>query len=417
MKKNIIITFLILFIFKLLLSYLEYRGNSSPELHDEILRYFTQSDIIKGEAYSKNGALVSIIKSITLAAFILIMSFSTFSGRLEKFCSDMAGNRFFLASFYYIAIFYFILTLINLPFNFYLSFIKEHSFGFSNMSAGFWFLTRAKWFMIYLIFISMFGSMALMAIKKFRFYSVFIVPVGGLVIGLAMIIIYPLVILPLFYEIKTIENPSLEKRIVETVRKSGITVDKIYVVKESDYSKHTNAFFIGFGNHKRIYLYDNLIKNNGESEVISILAHEIGHWVYNHNIKGIMIGFFLSLGGFLIIYYCAKRMQVESDYLKSELHSPTMIPFYLLLFIILSVITDPLENIISREMEMRADYYSLQITDDPDSFISAEIKLARDNSSRLNKHPFPAFFRNSHPAAIERIRMAEIFKNNKNMKE
>ncbi len=340
------------------------------------------------------------------------MSFTLLSKKLETFCAGLGKNRFFLTAVIYIAIFSFIWNLIALPFNFYLSFIKEHRFGFSNMTTGFWFWTQAKSFFLGLIMFTLTGSAALLAIKKFKFYSVFIVPVGGLIIGLAMTILYPLAILPLFYEIKPVDNHSLEKRIVEVAKKSGVNVDKIFVIKESDYSKHTNAFFVGFGSHKKIYLYDTLIQNNSESEVISILTHEIGHWVYNHNIKGIVSGFLLSLAGFLLIYYCVKRMQTESDYSIGEMHSPSMIPVYLILFTIFSGITGPVENIVSRKMEANADYYSLQITNDPDSFISSEIKLARSNSSRLNKHPFPAFFRDSHPATIERIKMAEMYKKN-----
>jgi len=410
MKKTVLIAFIALFIFKLFLSFMDYRGSSSPELHNEILKYFTQSDIIKGENYSRAGFGISLIQSIIFACMILLMSFTKLSDKLEKFCAGLSKNRLFLTSVLYIAIIYFFLTVIMLPFNFYFSYISEHNFGFSNMTMGFWFWTRLKSFMLVLIFIPLIGSTALLVIKKFKFYSVFIVPVGGLIIGFVMMILYPLVVLPLFYEIQTIDNPRLEKRIVEMAHKSGVTVDKIYVIKESDYSSHTNAFFVGFGSHKKIYLYDTLIQNNNEQEVISILAHEIGHWVYNHNMKGMIIGFFISLGVFLVMYFCVKKMQAESGFTIGEIYSPSMIPLYFLLFIIFSGFTDPVEMAVSRKMESNADYYALAMTGDPDAFISSEIRIARDNSSRLNQHPLPAFLQSSHPATIDRIKMAENYR-------
>jgi STE24 endopeptidase len=214
----------------------------------------------------------------------------------------------------------------------------------------------------------------------------------------------------MFYEIKSIENPGLEKRIIEIAHKSGISVDKIYVIEESRYSKHTNAFFVGFGDNKRIYLYDTLIQNNSEAEIISILTHEIGHWAYNHNLKGALLGFLLSLGVFVIGYYCLRKLLEETEFAGVEMHSPSLIPVYLLLFIIFSTLTNPLEMAVSRKMEREADYYALRITEDPDAFISSEIKIARDNSSRLNRHPVPAFFRSSHPMTIDRIKMAERFR-------
>ena len=410
MKKTLIFAFIALFLFNLFLSYLNYKGSSSPELHNELLKYFTQADIVKGENYSRAGFGISLVRSIIFTLMILIMSFTSLSKKLESFCAGVTGNRLFLTSVLCIVILYSIVAVISLPFNYYLSYLSEHRFGFSNMSMGFWFWTRFKSYIIMLPFISLIGSAALLAIKRFRFHAVFIVPVGGLLIGLAMMILYPLFILPFFYDITTINNPKLEKRIVEAADKSGVKVDKIFVIKESDYSKHTNAFFVGFGSHKKIYLYDNLIKNNSESELISILSHEIGHWKYNHNLKGVVLGFLLSLGVFLVVYYCVKQMQVESKYTIGEMHSPSMIPLYILLFIVFSGITDPIEMAVSRKMERDADYYALTVTGDPDAFISAEIRIARDNSSRLNKHPLPAFFRSSHPITIERIKMAEKFR-------
>jgi len=416
MKKTIIITFIAFFIFNIFLSYLGYRGSSSPELHKELLKYFNESDIIKGEIYSRSGFMISLVKGILFAVMIFIMSFTSLSQKLESICVRLSKNRLFLTSFYFIAILYFILTLISLPFNFYLSYILEHKFGFSNMTMGFWFWTRAKSFVVAFLFISIIGSSALAVIKKFKFYSVYIVPFGGLIIGLIMIVIYPIIILPLFYEIKKIDNPHLEERIVDLAYKSGVNVDKIYIIKESDYSKHTNAFFVGFGSSKKIYIYDTLVRNNNESEVISILAHEIGHWKYNHNIKWILYGFLLSLIEFLLIYYCVQKMKSESEISAGEMYSPSMIPLYVLLFIIFSNVTNPIENVISRKMEKNADYYALEITGDPDAFISSEVRIAKDNSSRLNNHPLPSLFRDSHPMTIDRIKMAEKYSaNSKNL--
>jgi STE24 endopeptidase len=278
------------------------------------------------------------------------------------------------------------------------------------MTAPFWFITRLKSFAIMLPFISAVGALFLAAIKRFKIYSLFIVPAGGLIIGLFMIIIYPIAILPIFYDIKSIENPVLEKKILELAGKAEIEIDSIYVIRTSDYSKHTNAFFVGFGSHKKIYLYDTLLSSNSDPEIISILAHEIGHWVYNHNLKGIMLGFILYLSVFAAIYFCAAKYLIESKGSTEGMHNLSMIPVYLLFFIIFGNITNPIEMIVSRKMETNADIYSLNITNDPDTFISSNIKLAKDNSSRLNPNKIAAFFRRSHPTTIERIKIGERYK-------
>jgi STE24 endopeptidase len=232
-----------------------------------------------------------------------------------------------------------------------------------------------------------------------------------------MILIYPVAILPIFYDIKSIDNPVLEKEILTLTQKADIKVDNIYIINASDYSKHTNAFFVGFGAHKKIYLYDTLLKSNSNPEIISILAHEIAHWVYDHNLKGIILGFILYLSVFAAIYFCVTRYLIEADGSAKKIYLPSIIPVYLLFFIIFSSITNPIEMIASRKMEINADIYSLNITDDPDTFISSNIKLAKDNSSRLNVNKVSGFFRRSHPTTIERIKLGERYKENMNVRQ
>jgi STE24 endopeptidase len=225
-----------------------------------------------------------------------------------------------------------------------------------------------------------------------------------------MIVIYPVAILPIFCDIKSIDNPGLEKEIHALAQKADIKVDNIYVINTSDYSKHTNAFFVGFGSRKKIYLYDTLLKNNSRLEIISILAHEIGHWVYDHNLKGIILGFILYLLVFTAIYLCVTKYLIETESSTESIYQPMRIPIYLLFFIIFGNLTNPIEMIVSRKMEINADIYSLNMTDDPDTFISSNIKLAKDNSSRLNVNKISAFFRRSHPTTIERIKIGERYK-------
>ncbi len=410
MKKSIIIVFISLVLLNLFISYLGYAGNDSPDLHKELLKYFTEADIIRGEIYSRSGFVVSSVKVIVFSSVLLIMFFTNIPRKIEIFCERLSGKRVFVTSIYFAAFLYFIFFFISLPSRIYLTYINEHKFGFSNMTLGHWFWTITKNFLLTLPLISISGALALLAIKKLRIFSVLIVPTGGFIIGLVMIVIYPTVILPLFYQIKPIDNPALEKRIVGLAYKSGITVHNIYVIKESDYSKHTNAFFVGFGDYKKIFLYDTLIDNNNELEIVSILAHEIGHWKYNHNLKGIVSGFVLYMAGFLLIYNCVNLLVNESKSSIRNMYSPSAIPAYLLLFIIFSYLAHPIENSISRKMEIDADYYALEITDDPGSFILSQVGIAKDNNTRLNKNAFYSLFRDSHPVVIDRVKMAERYR-------
>ena len=103
-------------------------------------------------------------------------------------------------------------------------------------------------------------------------------------LGLVFSILYPILITPIFYNYKPIDEGSLKTKIVNLCEHAKIKVENVYVINESKYSGHTNAYFTGWGENRKIFLYDTLIKNHTEEEVISVLGHEIGHWTHNHEL-------------------------------------------------------------------------------------------------------------------------------------
>ncbi|RHX87078.1 M48 family metallopeptidase [Leptospira stimsonii] len=410
--KTILLLFYILqILFTLTMKYLSYEGNNSPQLHEEILKYFTETDIQKGIEYARSGFFASVLSDLLDFVVAGIFVFSPLSVRLESYLEKRSGNRFYLTVLFFFLIFSAVQFLISIPFQYYFGFVLEHQFGFSKMTFLDWVVYTGKSLGI----AALGGSVAVIGIafilKKFQKIWMYLVPMVSLIFGLLLSILFPIIITPLFYEYKPIEEGSLKTKIIALCEKAQIQVENVYVINESKYSVHTNAYFTGWGENRKIFLYDTLIQNHTEEEIISVLGHEIGHWTHNHQIKDIAISTVETLFLCFLLAYLFKKFKEEGSVSLRQFYSPSTLPFLFLLLSLFGSLTRPVWSTFSRTQETEADIEALVLTKDKKSFINTEIKLAKDNQGRLNPHPAEVFFYHSHPTTLERIHLAEEWKN------
>ncbi|MGJ4787035.1 M48 family metallopeptidase [Leptospira koniambonensis] len=394
----------------LVMKYFSYQGDLSPELHERILKYFTQDDINSGIDYERRGFFVSIISSLLDFALAGVFVFTPISVKLEEYFSRKTGGRFYYTVSLFFTSFYLVEFIISLPFSYYFGFVIEHEFQFSNMNLGDWILFKAKSFLIGFILGGLVVLVVAFVLKNLPRAWKYILPILSLGFGLIMSVLYPILITPIFYDYGPIQEGSLKTKILALSQKANIQVENIYVINESKYSGHTNAYFTGWGESKKIFLYDTLIKNHTEEEVVSVLGHEIGHWVHNHQTIEIVLSTLETfLMCFLLGYIFQKVREEESVPLK-EFYSPSSLPFLFLILSLVGTVLGPFSATLSRALETQADREALVLTNDKKSFISTEIKLAKDNKSRLNPHKLEVIFEHSHPTALERIEFAEDWK-------
>lgn len=409
--KNILISlFSLQILLTLVMKYFSYQGDLSPELHDRILKYFTQEDINSGIDYDRRGFFVSIIGSLLDFALAGIFVFTPISVKLEEYFRRKTGDRFYLTVFLFFVSFYLLEFIISLPFSYYFGYVIEHEFQFSNMNLGDWILFKAKSFGLGFVFGGLVVLVVAFVFKNLPRAWKYILPILSLSFGLLMSVLYPIVITPIFYDYGPIQEGSLKTKILALSQKANIQVENIYVINESKYSGHTNAYFTGWGESKKIFLYDTLIKNHTEEEVVNVLGHEIGHWVHNHQMIEIALS---TLETFLLCFlvgYVFQKVKEEGLIPLKEFYSPSSLPFLFLVLSLVGTILGPFSATLSRALETQADREALVLTNDKKSFISTEIKLAKDNKSRLNPHKLEVIFEHSHPTTIERIEYAEGWK-------
>jgi STE24 endopeptidase len=197
------------------------------------------------------------------------------------------------------------------------------------------------------------------------------------------------------------------------MEKVGIHVSQVFKIDASKRSTHTNAYFTGIGKVKRIVLYDTLLKKLTHREILTILAHEAGHWKKKHVFKRIVVSEAIAL---LVLYISFVALQGDLLSRLFSIHENTFFAKVVVLGFIAAITAfpfGPVSNYFSRRQEQEADVFAFQFTDDAQSMASALVKLSRDNLSNLHPHPLYALFHYSHPPVVQRIRTIQGFTDDK----
>jgi STE24 endopeptidase len=231
-----------------------------------------------------------------------------------------------------------------------------------------------------------------------------VVPAAFAVLQVAFIVIMPMVILPLYYKATPLPEGPFRDEVVSVLTRAGIGIQDIFVIDESQYSRHTNSFFTGLGSRKSIYLYDTLLKDHSPKEALAVVGHEAGHWRGDHVLKGLVLGVGAMLLGCLALAWIYPRLAQGFGW--RPLVDPGSLPPLLLLALVAGFFVTPIESGITRRFEREADRAAVELTGDRQSSAEAEERLARTNHSQLLPHPLVVAWYYTHPPAIERIESA-----------
>ncbi|MDN5278533.1 MAG: endopeptidase [Clostridiales bacterium] len=384
-------------------------GNTDLQYAERVRRYFSDENIAMGRQYALSGFWVKSLYGFAYVGLLLVLIRSGFFSKAFDRITQATGTGLLRNELAFTVFTLAFLQLVALPYAYYMGFLRESAMGFSNLTSFGWLIKFFKSSMLS-IFLETSGILILLwVLKSFSETWVFIVPVVMGVFSLMITILFPILITPLFYEQKPLEAGEFKEKLLEISARSGLKVDEIYVIDESRYSKHTNAYFTGVGPFRRIVLYDNLIKSHTPDEAALIFAHEAGHWRHNHVAKGLSLGFLAMIALGLILKFSFPYLASVKWFGLRDLASSANLPFFLLAVMIFQLFTAPIESQISQYMERQADRAALELTGLKEVYVEAEKRLAIDNKSDLLPSPLRVFWLYSHPPALERIELADSF--------
>jgi STE24 endopeptidase len=230
---------------------------------------------------------------------------------------------------------------------------------------------------------------------------------GAMLFSLALTYLWPIVVTPLFYTQRPLEDEVLRARILELAQRAGVQVENVYVLNASSTGNEGNAYFTGIGGATRIVLYDTLRDNYPQDEVAVVLAHELGHWRHQHVWKGLLLGGALTLAGLLLGHLLLGRLLPA--YGIRGLADVAGLPLLVLLATLGSTLILPGQMWLSRQWEREADRFALQATGDPDAFIRSFERLARQNLSDPTPPPLIEALFYSHPSVAHRLEAAREY--------
>ena len=340
----------------------------------------------------------------TIWHFALLMFWIAFGGLnlIDQWARSFALSEIPTA-FIFVSTLTLISLVLSLPESLYNTFVLEERFGFNKTTPGLFFKDKVK----ELILSAVIGLPFLWIVIKIMqglggnwwFYA------ASFMLGFQFLMLwaYPRFIAPLFNKFSPLENEDLKNQIEDLSARIDLKFKDYYVMDASIRSSHGNAYFTGFGKNKRIVFFDTLLKSLNPSEVISVLAHELGHLKRKHILKSMAImSVFLYVGFYILglsyqadVFYTAHKVEQASNYMALTLFM-YLVPVYTFLL-------TPISAWFSRRNEYEADEFAVENASGPE-LISALVKMYKDNSSSLTPSPVYSKFYFSHPPAMERVK-------------
>lgn len=307
----------------------------------------------------------------------------------------------------YIGILVLARSAISLPFGIYSTFVIEERYGFNKTTPKTFILDLLKGTALGIV---LGGAVLAGVLYFFQYagaYAWLYCWIAVTLFSLVTQFIAPTWIMPLFNKFTPLEEGELRSAIMDFARSVKYPLENLFVMDGSKRSSKSNAFFTGFGKHKRIALFDTLIEKHTVPEIVAVLAHEIGHFKKKHILQGMVIGILhTGVMFYLLSIFLSHQGLFEAFYLENAAATPVYagLIFFVMLFSPINMILSVFMQIFSRKNEFEADRYAAETTGDPESMVSALKKLSAHNLSNLTPHPLYVFLNYSHPPVLERIR-------------
>jgi STE24 endopeptidase len=369
---------------------------------NEVSDVYEINEYQQSQSYKKTNHNFSKITSIfSLITTLLFFFFNGFS-IVDNIARGFSNNTIVITLIFF-GIIIIGSDIISIPFSLYKTFVIEEKFGFNKATKKIFFLDKIKGLLMTIIL----GGSILSIISWFYeftgnyfwIYSWLLITAFSVFLNM----FYSKLIVPLFNKQTILEEGELKNEIIKYVNSVGFKAHDIYVLNGSKRSTKANAYFSGFGNQKRITLYDTLINDLDNDEIVSILAHEVGHYKRKHILYNLASSIILT--GFALF--------ILSLFIKSPILSLALgvsIPSFHIGLIAFGILYSPvsqilgiLMNIMSRKFEYQADNYAKN-TFSASPLISSLKKLSKNSLSNLTPHYLYVFFHFSHPTLLERIK-------------
>jgi STE24 endopeptidase len=347
------------------------------------------------------------VAAFTLDALVLVLLLvSGWSVGMRALAERLTAHPS-LALLVYLLLFGAVTKIVGSPLDYVRGFRLEHRYGLSNLKIAGWAKDQLKGLLVggALAALGLECLYATMRLWPAQWWIISATLFVGFFVLLANLA--PVLIFPIFYKFKPLENAALAERLRELSVRAGTRVRGVFEWKLSAKSKKANAALVGLGNTRRIILADTLLARFSDDEVEAVLAHELGHHVHRHIALSLAVQTGATFLGFFLVDVTLARFSNAFGF--RGLADFANLPLLVLVGTALSLVLLPLVNAFSRHMERQADAYALRSIRDRSAFISSMEKLAELNLAEAQPPGWIEFIFHSHPSLEKRVAFAREF--------
>ena len=399
----IILTIIILeYIMQLFVESLNIK-HASPILAEEFKGFYDEDKYKRSQDYLKVTTRFSLTKgmvfTVIILGFILAGGFNFIDIIARSFDQGIIVTGLIFSGILMLSS-----QLLSIPFSAYRTFVIEEKFGFNRTTPKTFILDLLKSLLLGILIGGIVLAVVIWFFNTMGKFAWIYCWVGITIFQLFLVFIAPIVIMPLFNKFIPLEEGELKNAIENYARSQNFALKGIFKIDASRRSTKSNAFFTGFGKSRRIALFDTLIQKHSTDELVSVLAHEIGHYKKRHIIKNMMISIITTGLMFFILSFFINNEGLFAAFKMERTSIYASIFFFGFLYTPINMFFSIVHSIISRRHEFQADKFSVSTYNKPEAFILALKKLTVDNLSNLTPHPLKVFLDYSHPPVLERIK-------------
>jgi STE24 endopeptidase len=388
------------FLFTTVLEYLNDK-NWKESIPNDLEGFYDFNKYQKAKNYKIERGKISLLNSSISFVITLLMLFFFGFGLISEYAVSFSDSTIIQSCIFFM-IFHLLTTFLGMPFSYYSTFFIEEKYGFNKTTLKTFIVDKVKGLFISSLFIIVLTSLAIVLIEYFSTGFWIWLWIGLSLFMVFLNMFYADLIVPIFNKLTPLENGELRSKIESYSKKVGYSLKNIFVIDGSKRSTKANAFFSGLGPRKTIALYDTLIEKHTDEELVSVLAHEVGHFKKKH----ILVSMFLTILQLGIMCYlfelCMNMEVIASSLGSSKMNFHIGIIAFSFLYSPIGLITGILMNILSRKNEYEADKFAKDTYNG--NFLELALKkLSVDSLSNLYPHPLYVFVHYSHPPLLKRL--------------
>lgn len=373
-----------------------------PKVPAEFTGVFNDEQYARARRYTATRARFRLVHGAFGLAAMLTFWFAGGFAWLDTLVRGL-GKGPVVTGQVYIGALMFARTLLQLPFRAWSTFVIEGRYGFNRTTAGTFGTDLLKGAALSILLGGPLLAVILAIFEAAGPQAWIWCWIAVTAFMLTMQFIGPTWIMPLFNTFTPLDDGELRDAILGYARSAGFPLEGIFVVDGSRRSSKPNAFFTGFGKHKRIGLFDTLVEEYTVAEVVAVVAHETGHYKKRH----VWLQVALSIGHIAaMLWVLSLFLGQEGLYSAFHVAKPSVyagLVFFSLLFRPVELVLSVLMHVFSRRHEFEADRFAAETTGSGAPLVSALKKLVADNLSNLTPHPMDVFLNYSHPPTLQRI--------------